>query len=1140
MGIWISLRGDDETADDRRAGPDRLSMSIDAILVAPVGLTAHLDPADPIVSKQKAPGSRCSPRSAWRWLGFSTFSGTHGRRRGLPALSCERILMRLASAVSSALVVCILSSVPAAAAVPHVALVKDINETPIDQGSTPIGFAALGDDALFSAFDQDGAALWRTNGTEEGTVAVKRLLGDGFAVLDGVALFISNSGGGSDRLWRTDGTEAGTFSLTQPGTSSPSSVAGLVAFSGAVYFTAQDGSHGAELWRSDGTPAGTQMVADIVAGAGSSSPSQLTVAGGRLFFAATTPASGRELWSTDGTAAGTAMAADIRTGSTSSSPNQPIAVGSSLFFIANDGSHGTELWTSDGTPAGTRLVKDIVPGTSGLNGLSARSSLDGSLIFTLNTSRGVELWRSDGTEAGTALVTIVTTPSLFKPLVFTEYQGALFFIVNRVSVQQIWRTDGTAAGTQMVVDGLPGNGGDLLDGFLRVGPVMVFFGGGLWVCDGTPEGTFVLSPTGVTAVKRLGATSDRVYFVADDGLHGGEPWVSDGTIGGTHLLRDIKGGPDTSHIASPVSLGDAILFSADDEVTGAELWRSDGTKDGTTVIADMNPGPGGSNPSFLTRVGGLVYFAAADPQNDLWVTDGTPAGTRRVRGDGSAALNPSDLAAMGDTVFFAGDEAFVSPDQTPAGPSLWKSDGTAAGTVLVAPLPVRPTLLKSAGPTLFFVLPDLNGPQLWASNGTAEGTRALLPSPTLATATLCPSDWVAVGNRLFFAASTSGFDCELWQSDGTNEGTVQVADLRTDGTSSNPSPIGSLGDVLLFWADDGVHAPGLWRSDGTAEGTSFVAAMSFVRQQPVTLNGVLYFASGDSGTGYELFQTDGTAAGTLVVADINPGDGSSWPRDLVEFRGFLMFGADDGVHGVEPWISDGTAAGTRLLADVLPGPGHSLAGQFVATASRVFFTADDGVVANELWSFSNEAPVAVAGPDVRVETPRSVTLDASGSRDPEDDPLRYEWKNASGAVVGSTPVVTLPLGPGSHSFTLTVTDSYGATAQDGVTVEVLDRRLLTLQLSSAAGALGGLLAQPLSGEAPMLCTVTALSTSTCTRSYPFGTRLLLVPIPGRRASFEWTTRCSRQIGGVCVVQLTEDKVAGLRFFAREPVSSMAR
>jgi ELWxxDGT repeat protein len=80
------------------------------------------------------------------------------------------------------------------------------------------------------------------------------------------------------------------------------------------------------------------------------------------------------------------------------------------------------------------------------------------------------------------------------------------------------------------------------------------------------------------------------------------------------------------------ALGNRVYFSGHDELHGFELWTSDGTAEGTHMVKDIYPGPMGTvediYPRFA-RLGKELYFSASDGVHgqELWKTDGTAEGT---------------------------------------------------------------------------------------------------------------------------------------------------------------------------------------------------------------------------------------------------------------------------------------------------------------------------------------------------------------------------------------------------------------------------------------------------------------------------------------------------------------------------------
>ncbi len=83
----------------------------------------------------------------------------------------------------------------------------------------------------------------------------------------------------------------------------------------------------------------------------------------------------------------------------------------------------------------------------------------------------------------------------------------------------------------------------------------------------------------------------------------------------------------------------------------------------------------------------------------------------------------------------------------------------------------------------------------------------------------------------------------------------------------------------------------------------------------------------------------------------------------------------------------------------------------------------------------NHPPVANAGADQVLMCNGAARLDGGTSSDPDGDGLTFEWSE-NGVVLGNTAVLKLELPAGIHTLTLRVTDSGGASAEDGLLVNV--------------------------------------------------------------------------------------------------------
>jgi ELWxxDGT repeat protein len=814
--------------------------------------------------------------------------------------------------------------------------------------------------------------------------------------LGDVALFRGWDGIHGWELWRSDGTPEGTALLADicPGhcSSFPWELTNALD---AVYFSASDGDHGLELWRTDGTASGTELVAEVVPGIVSSSPAALTEHQGELYFQARHQDVGSELWATDGTAAGLRLVADARPGPDGSDPLSLLSVGTTLYFSADDGTTGREPWKSDGTGAGTAPLADLCPGAADSLWYDAPGPWsqrvygavgDRLVISTADTfSCPQGVWVSDGTSAGTEQV-----PGLGGVVLFPDPapDGALLLSApNAASDVELWRTDGTIAGTWQVADINPA-GSSAPRALGRAGDAVYFSasdgvtGAELWRTDGTPEGTALVrdiqpgSGSGIW-LNYLPAgvgLCDDFFFVADDGVHGRELWVTDGTEEGTQLTRDINPGPadfvkELFSLAFPTAFDDRVLTLAFDDARGWALWRSDGTAVGTELIRDPDT-QASSAPTTLygtilvgwptPKAGtehGVVWRALDDDHGvEPWVSDGTLAGTRMLVDTCSAGCEEPPQIAARRPFAKAGELVYIGTwDQ-----DIWVTDGTVGGSRL---------LVEGLNVTLAMPWPRpegqvdalLAGEGLWVSDGTTEGTVQVFGRAWVADPTPLEDD-------ALFSAWTGAPGGDLWATDGTPEGTLAVRSF------AGAAPFGLVvlePTTLLFWADDGTTGAEPWISDGLPAGTVPLADIHpgpggsippGIVLQPIALAGTVFFPADDGNDGLELWASDGTPRGTRSLGDLNLGPAGSDPRPLIAWDGRLYFSAFDAEHGRELWSTDGTPEGTHRLLDLHPGPGSGIVDVLPAYHlffsalppaiwnDRLYFAATDGATGVELWS----------------------------------------------------------------------------------------------------------------------------------------------------------------------------------------------
>jgi ELWxxDGT repeat protein len=254
----------------------------------------------------------------------------------------------------------------------------------------------------------------------------------------------------------------------------------------------------------------------------------------------------------------------------------------------------------------------------------------------------------------------------------------------------------------------------------------------------------------------------------------------------------------------------------------------------------------------------------------------------------------------------------------------------------------RPRQLMGWNDTLLFSAHTEVGEELWKSDGAAAGTvlvKDLVPGGEDDSS--FPSAFTAGPAGVFFVARGAAGETELWRTDGTGTGTQRVVVL----SGETFDPLGSYARIVPFGAQTLVFTQRVWVSDGTQAGTRALAAapsVDAIFTWPLTLGGAVYFAAAGPEQEPILWRTDGTEAGTFPLLDAN-GNTLERPRSLRAFAGSLVFAVYQNERNAL-WTSDGTAAGTRRVS--LLGQIRELA----VAGPRLFFTAPSREHGEELWA----------------------------------------------------------------------------------------------------------------------------------------------------------------------------------------------
>jgi len=351
-------------------------------------------------------------------------------------------------------------------------------------------------------------------------------------------------------------------------------------------------------------------------------------------------------------------------------------------------------------------------------------------------------------------------------------------------------------------------------------------------------------------------------------------------------------------------------------LSGGQLWRADGPTEARYVVKDIS---GWTIQVWKNE----FYFVSPndDDSNSLWKSDGTAEGTIQF------ATFAGGVSSNGRVFDSAGDESalyFMVATGPADDPQIWQTDGTSEGTVVVdeGAVYLSDAYLHATDSDVF-VASYSSISKMDDSSATPEWTYEFEPQSVA-----YPT---SIGDTLYFAASDGEHGPELWRSDGTTDGTFMLRDNSLGSFVSTPFALTPVGDELYFvglsaYDEQMVHD--IWKSDGTQAGTSLVKQFATRFDTGnfglASMNNSLVFWTGLP-SNRALWLTGRSVSGTQKIMDFNGIDTDNMVvhNDMFFFSGSNVPGLD-----IRLWKRDCRGVGTASVS--------------AAATNGTYMTASDG------------------------------------------------------------------------------------------------------------------------------------------------------------------------------------------------------
>lgn len=566
------------------------------------------------------------------------------------------------------------------------------------------------------------------------------------------------------------------------------------------------------------------------------------------------------------------------------------------------------------------LLKDIVKGDEGILPSTLIGKIDSFAYFTVNMyGKKMSLWEFNTQTKAFKFIAFTNT-------VFLESKTVFF---NQIIGNERWisKYQPNLSVTQLMKIN---NGESLLGVFDE--NILITNGGALFNVDVKEQKSNLLAA--IVPEKIVKLNNNLILFTKNN-----EIWKTDGTPKNTTIVKKLVG-----------TLNNTKYYVWNNEIffyLSSQIWKSNGTAQGTIAISPTSANLYSYDELMFTNK--AFYFVSNDNGiRKIWKSNGTKNGTKLCKFPDFSQVLLSNYFVYNNqllvkTVVASGDMMNVE---------ILSEQADTAYVIVKSNYPIKnfknTYTYFNIQDTLYFGISASDSAMAMIKTNIANATvePVTIPLPTINRY----SGNVTLGKYAFFSAANRYKNFELWRTDGTPQGTIQLGEISPGLRGSNPKAFFAFDDFMLFIADDGKYGPEFWRTDG--KNTVFVENLNTSSKSNYNnytsglfkLKDKFCFTVDDRENGNELWVSDGTTQGTMLLKNFSSNSASSTFTNYIVLDEKLYFNVlSDSTNNIyQLWVTDGTIRGTKPIIDTIPYR-YSFGKQAVAKLNNeLYYKADRG------------------------------------------------------------------------------------------------------------------------------------------------------------------------------------------------------